>query len=305
MAHVGNQETSSEETPKFVWETPELTERKASKTPVPVKSTDSLPPRRALIAGVAVVALAAGAFGVVELTGHHPVNSVAAGTVAGTHGPSAFTSLLAGSSSSSPSPSGSATASLAAKPPHYVSPSAHAPTTRAATNAAPVTVPTTAAKAVATAPVIKATSSAPSAESGTDLALGKTESSSSHTGSDVAANVIDGNPDTYWESEVGSADFPQWVQVNLGTPMTVSKIVMCLPPIADWGTRTQTIQIYGLATGYNAFQIRPATSYTFDAATGNCVTVNISAVSTQYVQLIVSANSAVAAGQISEVEIYG
>ncbi len=58
---------------------------------------------------------------------------------------------------------------------------------------------------------------------------------------------MDGNTSTYWESTDNA--FPQWFQVDLGSALSISRIVMDLPPSTAWGTRTQTISIQGSTDG--------------------------------------------------------
>ena len=292
---MADRSSSKQAAPEFVWTEPEGAEAqdkesRAARFSVPV------PPRRVLIAGAAAVVLAAGAFGVVDYTDRGSATKTTAGEIAPSSGvsatfanPDASTSALGASASASGAASGSPSKSAT------VSPSATASSAPATSSqAAAATTQTSHASAATSAAVVNAP---------TDLAIGKTESSSNHTGNDVASNVIDGDPSTYWQSQVDSGSFSEWVQVDLEQAMTVSKIVMRLPP--SWSARTQTIEIYGLATGYNGFVIKPATSYSFNPSSGNEVTVTCPALSARYIQLIMTANSAVSAGQMGEVEVYG
>jgi len=287
--------SSKEEAPRFVWEAAEPAGQGegtgSSNAPTPSESRDTFPPRRALVAGAAAVVLAAGAFGIVDYTDRSPTTAATGNTTPSAAGASALTSSF-------PNPTPSATDFASRSPSPSASPSALPPTTAAPSSQSPAPSASTAAAVTITTAAAAATTSA-----ATDLALGKSESSSSHTGNYVASNVIDGNPSTYWESQVDSGAFSEWVQVDLGTARTVSKVVMRLPP--SWSSRTQTIEIYGLATGYNGFVIKSPTSYTFSRSADNAVTVTFAALSTRYVQLIVTANSAVSAGQMGEVEVYG
>src|SRR6185369_11922081 len=61
----------------------------------------------------------------------------------------------------------------------------------------------------------------------TNLAAGKPTSESSHTDVYPSSNTTDGNQATYWESANNA--FPQWVQVDLGSAQSASKIVLQLP----------------------------------------------------------------------------
>ncbi|HTJ72904.1 MAG TPA: discoidin domain-containing protein [Actinospica sp.] len=261
-------------TSQFVWESPEPAEQVAADAES--GSRFALPPRRALYAGAAAIVLAAGTFGIVDYAaGHGSAKATAAGsTVSGT----ATVPAVPAAPAVPAVPVTSATTSISVSPSASPSPSrAAAPSATHSAAAAATTTPT-------------------------DLALGKTESSSSHAGSFVASNVIDGNAGTYWQSQVDSGSFTEWVQVDLESATKVSKIVMRLPP--SWSSRTQTIEIYGLATGYDAFVIEPTSTYSFDRASGNTVTVTFAALSTRYVQLVITGNSVLDAGQMGEVQIY-
>lgn len=328
MARVREQGSSSKETTKFVWESPEPAKDANSKAPEPKAPkpkalkekapkekapepseprvlTVTLPRRRVLVIGAVVVAvLAAGTVFVVEATGRKPASVAADGAAASARIPSAFTAdPVASSLSASPSAHASKSASASA--------SAHASTTTAASQPATQHSASSAAQSLtpsaqAVVPAPATSSSAPiTAPSGPgpNLALGKAVSSSTNNGGDVAANVIDGNASTYWQSQVTSGSLNQWVQVDLGTPMTVSEVVMRLPP--GWNSRTETIELYGLATGYDGFVIHPATTYTFSSASDDAVAVTFPALSTRYIQLIITGNSGVNAGQMSEVEVFG
>src|SRR5262249_38939207 len=73
----------------------------------------------------------------------------------------------------------------------------------------------------------------------TDRAAGKPTSESSHTDVYPSGNVTDGNQNTYWESANNA--FPQWVQVDLGSAQSASRIVLQLP--GSWGARDETLSV--------------------------------------------------------------
>jgi hypothetical protein len=136
----------------------------------------------------------------------------------------------------------------------------------------------------------------------TNLALHKATSQSSNTQTYTSANTTDGDANTYWESANNA--FPQWLQVDLGSTQTVSRIVLKLPPATAWAARSETIAVSGSLDG-TAFNIlKAATSYTFDPATGNTVTITFPAASARYLRITVTANTGWPAGQISEFEAY-
>ena len=78
-----------------------------------------------------------------------------------------------------------------------------------------------------------------------NLAAGKTATTSGYTDVYPASNVTDGNQATYWESTNNA--FPQWVQVDLGSTVGVSSVILKLP--TGWGARTQTLTVQGGTDG--------------------------------------------------------
>jgi hypothetical protein len=136
----------------------------------------------------------------------------------------------------------------------------------------------------------------------TNLALNQPVTASGYTQTYVPANAVDGNTSTYWEST--DNDFPQWVQVDLGSSVTVGRIVMDLPPSTAWGTRTQTITIAGSTNGTSYTTLAASAGYSFNPATGNTVTVTFPAAQVRYVRLTFTANTGWPAGQLSELQVY-
>jgi F5/8 type C domain/Pectate lyase superfamily protein len=138
--------------------------------------------------------------------------------------------------------------------------------------------------------------------SNTNLALNQSTTSSGYTQTYTPANAVDGNTNTYWESADNA--FPQWIQVDLGSSHSISRIVLDLPPSSSWGTRTQTLSVLGSTNGSSYTTLVGSTNYTFNPSTGNTVTITFSATSTQYVKLNFTANTAWPAGQLSEFQVY-
>jgi F5/8 type C domain/Pectate lyase superfamily protein/Abnormal spindle-like microcephaly-assoc'd, ASPM-SPD-2-Hydin len=136
----------------------------------------------------------------------------------------------------------------------------------------------------------------------TDLALNQPATASGYTQTYVPSNAVDGNTSTYWEST--DNDFPQWFQVDLGSSVSIGKIVMDLPPPSSWATRTQTITIQGSTNGTTWSTIEPSTGYVFNPSTGNSVTVTFAATSVRYLKLTFTANTGWPAGQLSELDVY-
>jgi hypothetical protein len=136
----------------------------------------------------------------------------------------------------------------------------------------------------------------------TDLARSHPTTESSHTQNYGAANAVDANPDTYWESANNA--FPQWLQVDLGVTTTVTRIVLALPPSAAWGARTQTLSISGSTNGSTFASLVSSASYTFDPARGNSVTITVPHTSQRFLRLTFTSNSSWPAGQLSQFQIY-
>jgi hypothetical protein len=136
----------------------------------------------------------------------------------------------------------------------------------------------------------------------TDLALNQPVTASGYTQTYVPSNAVDGNVDTYWEST--DNDFPQWFQVDLGSAVSIGEIVIDLPPLSSWPSRTQTIEIQGSTDGSTWTTIEPSTVYSFTSPSPNSATITFPATTVRYLKLTFTANSAWPAGQISELDVY-
>ncbi|MFI9385457.1 CARDB domain-containing protein [Kutzneria sp. NPDC052558] len=137
----------------------------------------------------------------------------------------------------------------------------------------------------------------------TNLALGKPITASSVVGNFAASNADDGDPTTYWEAAGNS--FPNTLAVSLGSNADVTSIVLRLNPSTDWGARTQTIEVLGRDQDATAFTSLVASApYVFDPATGNTVTIPVTA-RVADVQLRITGNTGSGGGQISEFGVYG
>jgi hypothetical protein len=138
--------------------------------------------------------------------------------------------------------------------------------------------------------------------SNTNLALNRPATASGVTQTYLAANAVDGNTSSYWESTDNA--FPQWLQVDLGSSVSVSRIVLDLPPATAWSTRSQTITVQGSTDGTSYSTLAASAAYTFNPATGNTATVTFPASSARYVKLTFTANTGWPAGQLSELQVY-
>ncbi|WP_329527716.1 carbohydrate-binding protein [Streptomyces sp. NBC_01462] len=134
----------------------------------------------------------------------------------------------------------------------------------------------------------------------TDLAAGKPTSESSHTDVYASANITDASQSTYWESANNA--FPQWVQVDLGSARSASRVVLRLP--ATWGARTQALSLGGSTDGTTFTTLKSSAAYTFNPSTGNTVTLTFPAATQRYFRITITANSGWPAGQVSEFQIW-
>jgi len=115
---------------------------------------------------------------------------------------------------------------------------------------------------------------------------------------------LTGNTSTYWEATNGA--WPSTITVNLGASHSLSSVVIDLPPSASWSTRTQTLSVLGSTNGSSYSTLVASATYTFNPSTGNTVTIQLPAGTTdQYVQLSFTANSVQNGAQASEVQIFG
>ncbi|WP_339279199.1 discoidin domain-containing protein [Paenibacillus sp. FSL W8-1187] len=186
---------------------------------------------------------------------------------------------------SAPTPTPTPTATPTATP--TVTPT---PTPTATPTPTPTATPTATPTPTPTAP-----------PTGSNVALNKPITASSVVHTFVATNANDGSATTYWE---GGGN-PSQLTVDLGTNHSLSSIVLKLDPSSAWGTRTQTIQVLGNTQASSSFtSLVSSQSYTFNPATGNKITIPVTATAKQ-VQLNITANSGAPAGQVAEFEVYG
>ncbi|MEV6867521.1 discoidin domain-containing protein [Streptosporangium subroseum] len=135
-----------------------------------------------------------------------------------------------------------------------------------------------------------------------DLARGKSITASSTTQNYVPANAVDGNASTYWES--GNNAFPQSITVDLCAQAGVKRVVLKLPPISSWNTRTQTLSVLGSANGTAFDTLVASKGYIFNPAGANTVTITVPATTQRYLRLNITGNTGWPAGQLSSFEVY-
>jgi hypothetical protein len=124
-----------------------------------------------------------------------------------------------------------------------------------------------------------------------DLALARPVSVSSTNPGYDAANATDGKVQSYWESV--NHVFPQWIQVDLGSAVRVSRLALDLPP--SWPTRTQTLAVLGSVDG-SSFTTLSASAGRFFAPSA---TITCPAATARYLRLTITANTGWPAGQLS------
>ena len=138
----------------------------------------------------------------------------------------------------------------------------------------------------------------------TNIAEGKPIQASAHTDIYVSRNLNDGNTKTYWESN----GLPAEVTVSLEGTHTVSVVALCLNPSSIWEPRTQEIAVLVSLDGETFTEVSPAAPYTFDAATGNRIRIDLEPAEAAYVRLVITSNTAypghAAGAQIAEICIY-
>ena len=137
---------------------------------------------------------------------------------------------------------------------------------------------------------------------GENLALGKPVLSGEHTDVYVDRNVNDGKTDTYWESK----GFPAEITLDLQGSFTVSTVAVCLNPSSIWEPRIQEIAVLVSADGESFTEAAPAEKYSFDAATGNRIRIDLEPVQAAFVRLVFTMNSSSRTGgaQAAEIAVY-
>ncbi|WP_329105248.1 discoidin domain-containing protein [Micromonospora sp. NBC_01699] len=136
---------------------------------------------------------------------------------------------------------------------------------------------------------------------GSNLAVGKPVTASGSIFTFVPTNANDNSLTTYWEGN----NFPSVLTVALGANATVNSVVVKLNPDSSWGPRTQNIQVLGREQSSTTFtSLSGAQGYSFSPATGNTVTIPVSA-NVADVRLSIASNSGAPGGQVAEIQIIG
>jgi hypothetical protein len=134
----------------------------------------------------------------------------------------------------------------------------------------------------------------------TNLAAGKPTGESSHNDVYPSSNVTDSNQGSYWESANNA--FPQWVQVDLGSSQSASRVVLQLP--SGWGARNETLSLTGSTDGATFATVQASATYTFSPSGNNTVTITFPATAQRYWRVTITANTGWPAGQVSEFQVW-
>ena len=122
---------------------------------------------------------------------------------------------------------------------------------------------------------------------GVNLAGGKSVDAGEVTEVYAAANVVDGDLTSYWESK----GVPAEITIDLDNVYTIQTVGVRLNPAPIWESRTQTFEILVSADG-GAFTVAaPDTRYEFNPDSGNIVRVDFDPVQAQFVKLVFSSKS--------------
>ncbi|MGK5678216.1 discoidin domain-containing protein [Actinoplanes sp. URMC 104] len=136
---------------------------------------------------------------------------------------------------------------------------------------------------------------------GSNLAQGKPIEASSTVHTFVATNANDNDTSTYWEG----SGYPATLTVKLGANAAVSSVVVKLNPDSSWGARQQTFSILGREQSSSTFTtVVGSASYGFNPASGNTVTIPVSATVAD-LRLSFTANSGAPSGQVAELQVIG
>ena len=103
------------------------------------------------------------------------------------------------------------------------------------------------------------------AASSANLAAGKAIQVSSTQGGFPGGNANDADQASYWES--ANNGFPQWIQVDLGSSVSVNRLVLKLP--SGWETRTQKLTVQSGTNGSTFGTLVASAGYVFNPASGN------------------------------------
>jgi len=117
----------------------------------------------------------------------------------------------------------------------------------------------------------------------------------------TANYLVDGNPNTYYESQKDT--FPAQIVIDLAAVYDIRYISMYLPP--KWENRTQTIEILTSTDGVVYTVLVAATAYLFATNQSNVIEIILDPVtSARYVKFVITANTSGYGAQFSEINIF-
>lgn len=112
----------------------------------------------------------------------------------------------------------------------------------------------------------------------------------------TAAQAVDGDQNTVWES---NHTLPASITVYLDHPYIINQLVLKLP--SSWGAKTETIEVLGSLDNTSFTQIVAPTIYSLSPT----ATITINPVIYRYIRLVISTNSQTDSAQLAEFEVYG
>jgi len=135
-----------------------------------------------------------------------------------------------------------------------------------------------------------------------NLAEGKSVETGEVTEVFVAANAVDGDLTSYWESKGLPMDFT----IDLADTHTIQTVAVRLNPAPIWEPRMQTFEIQVSNDGSSFTTVVPSERYQFDPDTGNIVRVDFEPVAARYVRLHFTEKSSGRSNgaQASEIQVY-
>ena len=135
-----------------------------------------------------------------------------------------------------------------------------------------------------------------------NLAEGKNVESGEVTEVFVAANAVDGDLTSYWESKGLPIDYT----IDLADTYTIQTVAVRLNPAPIWEPRTQTFEIFVSTDGSSFTSVAPSERHQFDPDSGNIVRVDFEPASARYVRLHFTEKSSGRSNgaQASEIQVY-
>lgn len=133
------------------------------------------------------------------------------------------------------------------------------------------------------------------------LTYNKSISATNHSDVYVAGNLVDGDPLTYYEA----AEAPAEIIVDMAEIYQVTYVSLALPPLAQWGSRSQEIEVLVSTNGTNYETLVEKELYVFDSLQGNIVVFQFdTGIQARYLKVIIHSNSSGYGAQLSEINVF-